>query len=183
LLGRVSARANDGDVQSADSLNWSVMSTYVYRFVGLEALPGRLTDFDLQQFFQLGVRAAAPWTACRAAAQPPAASGRNAAGIVADDRQPAPPLRAASDAVRAPTVGEGYLGLRDLDPTAEAALVAMLGLHAADAYRHRRAAEPAPKPAAVPRSHAEVEDDLVRDVDPRLGLHAFSACTMMPLRA
>ena len=76
-----------------------------------------------------------------------------------------------------------YLGLRDLDPTAEAALVAMLGLHAAEAYRHRRAAEPAPKPAAVPRSHAEVEDDLVRDVDPRLGLHAFSACTMMPLRA
>ena len=30
------------------------MSTYVYRFVGLETLPGRLTDFDLQQFFQLG---------------------------------------------------------------------------------------------------------------------------------
>jgi len=46
--------ANDGDVQSADSLLWSVMSTYVYRFVGLETLPGRLTDFDLQQFFQLG---------------------------------------------------------------------------------------------------------------------------------
>ena len=46
--------ANDCDVQSADNLLWSVMSTYVYRFVGLETLPGRLTDFDLQQFFQLG---------------------------------------------------------------------------------------------------------------------------------
>ena len=32
----------------------SVMSTYVYRFVGLETLPGRLTEFDLQQFFELG---------------------------------------------------------------------------------------------------------------------------------
>ena len=32
----------------------SVMSNYVYRFVGLETLPGRLTEFDLQQFFQLG---------------------------------------------------------------------------------------------------------------------------------
>ena len=27
------------------------MSTYVYRFVGLETLPARLTDFDLQHFF------------------------------------------------------------------------------------------------------------------------------------
>ncbi|MDM0109272.1 hypothetical protein QTH97_30345, partial [Variovorax sp. J22R24] len=53
-LERFPRAANDGDVQSADSLLWSVMSTYVYRFVGLEALPGRLTDFDLQQFFQLG---------------------------------------------------------------------------------------------------------------------------------
>jgi len=48
---RLPRAANDGDVQSADSLNWSVMSTYVYRFVGLETLPGRLADFDLQLFF------------------------------------------------------------------------------------------------------------------------------------
>jgi hypothetical protein len=32
------------------------MSTYVYlyRFVGLEVLPGRLTHFDIQQVFELG---------------------------------------------------------------------------------------------------------------------------------
>jgi hypothetical protein len=41
-------------VQSLDSLDLPVLSTYVYRFVGLEALPARLTDFDLQHFFQLG---------------------------------------------------------------------------------------------------------------------------------
>ncbi|RZL93180.1 MAG: hypothetical protein EOP82_08155 [Variovorax sp.] len=53
-LERFPRVANDADVQSADSLLWSIMSTYVYRFVGLETLPARLTDFDLQQFFQLG---------------------------------------------------------------------------------------------------------------------------------
>jgi hypothetical protein len=36
---RVPGVANDGDVQSTDSLAWSVMSTYVYRFVGLETCP------------------------------------------------------------------------------------------------------------------------------------------------
>ncbi|CAN7741673.1 hypothetical protein [Variovorax sp. LjRoot178] len=45
--------AADCDVQAADSLSVGHV-TYVYRFVGPEALPGRLTDFDLQQFFQLG---------------------------------------------------------------------------------------------------------------------------------
>lgn len=34
-------------------LKFPVMSTSVYRFVGLETLPARLTDFDLQHF-QLG---------------------------------------------------------------------------------------------------------------------------------
>jgi len=29
------------------------MSTYMYRFVGLEVLPVRLTAFDLQYFFRL----------------------------------------------------------------------------------------------------------------------------------
>jgi hypothetical protein len=47
-MKRSTAVATGADVQSADSLNWSVMSTYVYRFVGRETLPGRLTDFDLQ---------------------------------------------------------------------------------------------------------------------------------------
>jgi len=51
---RLARAANDGDVHRADSLFWSVMSTYVYRFVGLETLPDHLTDFDLQQFFRLG---------------------------------------------------------------------------------------------------------------------------------
>lgn len=44
---------------------------------------------------------------CRAAAQPAAVRGRNAAGIATDDREPTQPLRAPPDAVRASAVGQG----------------------------------------------------------------------------
>jgi len=152
--------ANDGDVQSVDSLNWSVMSTYVYRFVGLETLPGRLADFDLQQFFQLGtgdveairqrfrsdrrVAGALQLLFLRACGRPMDRSAvlpRNQLRYVAEVLQ-APTLTIASLRSlyeRRPTLYEhqqwarDYFGLRDLDPTAEMALVAMLGLPAAEA--------------------------------------------------
>ncbi|RYF53573.1 MAG: DUF4158 domain-containing protein [Comamonadaceae bacterium] len=50
-MGRSPTVADDGEY-IPPTAHRSVVSTYVYRFVGLEALPARLTD--LQQFFQLG---------------------------------------------------------------------------------------------------------------------------------
>jgi hypothetical protein len=136
------------------------MSTYVYRFVGLEALPGRLTDFDLQQFFELGtgdveairqrfrsdrrVAVALQLLFLRACGRPMdrfSLLPRNLLRYVADALE-APPLTIASLRSlyeRRPTLYEhqqwarDYLGLRDLDPAAEAALTAMLALHAAEA--------------------------------------------------
>jgi hypothetical protein len=144
---RLARAANDGDVQCADSLFWSVMSTYVYRFVGLETLPGRLTDFDLQQFFQLGtgdveairqrfrsdrrVAGALQLLSLRACGRPMdrfAVLPRNLLRYVAETLQ-APPLTIGSLRSlyeRRPTLYEhqqwarDYLGLRDLDPAAEA---------------------------------------------------------------
>jgi len=159
-LERSATVAAGADVQSADSLNWSVMSTYVYRFVGLETLPGRLTDFDLQQFFQLGtadvdairqrfrsdrrVAAALQLLFLRACGRPMdrfSVLPRNLLRYVAETLEASPLTIASLRSLyeRRPTLYErqqwakDYLGLRDLDPTAEAALVAMLALHAAEA--------------------------------------------------
>lgn len=131
-----------------------------HRFVGLETLPGRLTDFDLQQFFQLGTgdveavrqrfrsdrRVAGALQllflrACGRLMDRFAVLPRNLRRNVAEALH-APPLTIASLRSlheRRPTLYEhqqwarDYLGLRDLDPPAEAALVAMLALHAAEA--------------------------------------------------
>ncbi|MEJ8852263.1 DUF4158 domain-containing protein [Variovorax rhizosphaerae] len=137
------------------------MSTYVYRFVGLEALPGRLTDFDLQQFFQLGshdveairlrfrsdrqVAAMVQLLFLRACGRPMdrfSVLPRSLLRYVAETLE-ASPLTIASlrslYARRRPTLYEhqqwarDYLGLRELDPAAEADLVALLALQAADA--------------------------------------------------
>ena len=136
------------------------MSTYVYRFVGLETLPARLTDFDLQHFFQLGdgdvqairqrfrsdrrVAGALQLLFLRACGRPMdrfSVLPRNLLRYVAETLEAAPLTIASLRSLyeRRPTLYEhqqwarDYLGLRDLDPAAEGALMAMLELHAAEA--------------------------------------------------
>jgi hypothetical protein len=124
------------------------MSTYVYRFVGLEVLPGRLTHFDIQQFFELGTgdvdairqrfrsdrRVAVALQllflrACGRQMDRFSVLPRNLLRYVAEALE-APPLTIASLRSlyeRRPTLYEhqqwskDYLGLRELDPAAEAA--------------------------------------------------------------
>ena len=135
------------------------MSTYVYRF-GVETLPGRLTDFDLQQFFQLGtgdieairqrfrsdrrVAGALQMLFLRACGRPMdrfSVLPRKLLQYVAEALEASPLTIASLRSLyeRRPTLYEhqqwarDYLGLSALDPTAEAALVAMLALHAAEA--------------------------------------------------
>jgi len=136
------------------------MSTYVYRFVGLETLPARLTDFDLQHFFQLRdedvpairerfrsdrrVAGALQLLFLRACGLPMdrfSVLPRNLLRYVTETLEAAPLTIASLRSLyeRRPTLYEhqqwarDYLGLKDLDATAEAALVAMLALHAAEA--------------------------------------------------
>ena len=136
------------------------MSTYVYRFVGLEALPARLTDFDLQHFFQLGdgdvlsvrqrfrsdrrVAGALQLLFLRACGRPMdrfSVLPRNLLRYVAETLEAAPLSIASLRSLyeRRPTLYEhqqwarDYLGLSDLDPAGEASLMAMLALHAAEA--------------------------------------------------
>ena len=148
------------DVQSPNGLDWSVMSTYVYRFVGLENLPTRLTDFDLRHFFELGdgdvqairqrfrsdrrVAGALQLLFLRACGRPMdrfTLLPRNLLRYVAETLEAAPLTIASLRSLyeRRPTLYEhqqwarDYLGLRDLDAAAEASLTAMLALHAAEA--------------------------------------------------
>ncbi|MDM0109851.1 Tn3 family transposase [Variovorax sp. J22R24] len=136
------------------------MSTYVYRFVGLENLPARLTDFDLRHFFELGdgdvqairerfrsdrrVSGALQLLFLRACGRPMdrfSVLPRNLLRYVADTLEAAPLTIASLRSLyeRRPTLYEhqqwarDYLGLSDLDRAAEASLVAMLALHAAEA--------------------------------------------------
>lgn len=129
------------------------MSTYVYRFVGLETLPARLTDFDIQHFFQLGagdveairkrfrsdrrVAGALQLLFLRACGRPMdrfSVLPRNLLRYVAEMLEATTLTIASLRSLyeRRPTLYKhqqwvrDYLGLRDLDPTAEAALVSML---------------------------------------------------------
>lgn len=129
------------------------MSTYAYRFVGLERLPGRLSDFDLGQFFQLGtddikavterfradrrVAGALQVLFLRASGRPMDRSSvlpRNLLRHVCETLH-APLLKIASLRTlyeRRPTLYEHqlwartYLGIKDLDKAAETELAAML---------------------------------------------------------
>ncbi|CAN7752460.1 Tn3 family transposase [Variovorax sp. LjRoot84] len=136
------------------------MSTYAYRFVGLESLPNRLTDFDLQQFFQLSaadldairerfrsahrVAGALQLLFLRASGRPMdrfSVLPRNLLRYVSETLQ-APLLTIASLRSlyeRRPTLYEhqqwakNHLGLKDLDAESEAELMGVLALHAAEA--------------------------------------------------
>jgi TnpA family transposase len=136
------------------------MSTYAYRFVGLESLPNRLTDFDLQQFFQLSasdleairrrfrsahrVARALQVLFLRASGRPMdrfSVLPRNLLRYLTEVLQ-APALTIASLRSlyeRRPTLYEHqqwariHLGLKDLDADAESELTGVLALHAAEA--------------------------------------------------
>jgi TnpA family transposase len=136
------------------------MSTYAYRFVGLENLPNRLTDFDLAQFFQLTeadvlairerfrssnrVAGALQLLFLRACGRPMdrfSVLPRNVLRYVCETLQ-APSVTIASLRTlyaRRQTLYEHqlwakeYLGLKELNPPVETELTAMLGLHAAEA--------------------------------------------------
>lgn len=136
------------------------MSTYAYRFVGQESLPARLPDFDLEQFFQLTeadiaavtdrfradrrVAGALQLLFLRAMGRPMSQSAvipRNLLKYVTVALN-APPLSIASLRSlyeRAPTLydhqgwARKYLGIRNLDAQAEAAVVSMLQMRSTEA--------------------------------------------------
>ncbi|QNK67157.1 Tn3 family transposase [Variovorax sp. PAMC26660] len=136
------------------------MSTYAYRFVGRESLPSRLTEFDLEQFFQLTVEdveairerfrvphrgaAALQLLFLRASGRPLdrfAALPRNLLAYVSQ-KLATPALSIASLRSlyqRRPTLYEhqlwtrNHLGLSDLGGAAEAEVTALLHLQAAEA--------------------------------------------------
>lgn len=136
------------------------MSTYAYRFVGMQDLPSRLTDFDLQQFFRFStidlqaigerfrtahrVAGALQLLFLRACGRPMdrfAMVPRNLLRYVSEALQ-APPLTIASLRSlyeRRPTLYEhqqwarNYLDLKDLDVETEAELASVLALHAQEA--------------------------------------------------
>ena len=136
------------------------MSTYAHRFVGLESLPSRLSDFDLEQFFQLtkddikeiGAQfrvdhrapAALMVLFLRAAGRPLdhfAMLPRNLLRYVGERFKTAPPTIASLRAIyrRSQTLykhqlwAKNYLGLQDIDADAEHELTAMLRIQATEA--------------------------------------------------
>ena len=136
------------------------MSSYAYRFVGQESLPSRLPDFDLEQFFQLTeadiaavtdrfradrrVAGALQLLFLRAMGRPMSQSAvipRNLLKYVTVALN-APPLSIASLRSlyeRAPTLydhqgwARKYLGIRNLDAQAEAAVVSMVQMRSTEA--------------------------------------------------
>lgn len=136
------------------------MSTYTHRFVAQEKLPSRLSDFDLDTFFQLtGSDVAAVREQFRTNHRAPAAlmllflraAGRpldratvlprNLLRHVGSALNTAPPTIASLRSIyqRSQTLykhqlwAKNYLGLRDLDEAAETELAAMLALQAREA--------------------------------------------------
>ena len=136
------------------------MSSYAYRFVGQESLPSRLPDFDLEQFFQLTevdvaavtdrfradrrVAGALQLFFLRAMGRPMsrfAVIPRNLLKYVTQALNALPLSIASLRSLyeRLPTLydhqgwAKKYLGIRDFDAQAEAAVVNMLSVRAAEA--------------------------------------------------
>lgn len=136
------------------------MSTYALRFVGQERLSNRLSDFDLNQFFQLTesdikavgaqfrsdhrASAALMMLCLRATGRPLDSSTvlpRNLLRYVGETFRTAAPTIASLRSIyqRSQTLykhqlwAKTHLGLKDLDDTSETELVALLKLKAAEA--------------------------------------------------